>query len=204
MPLDAMNGRPTGSLADYLTSIGVVPVPMWVLQMHKDEQIRKNPPHILFTPVPYVAVGGLAYLSTIIWGASNGLVWAIAGVAFGWAFGLVMAAMFAFTLTMTSMFGRLTFRGPAKWVEKNALRGRALNPSVPPAIREVTEYVRRSLPGAYVIQGDLIQHNEVIDPYIVIQLPTDRNNPSSWSMERACLGIWDGERIYHCARIIGD
>lgn len=204
MPLDALNGRPAGSLADCLTSIGVVPVPMWVLQQHKDAQIRENPPHILMTPVPYVAVGLLAYLGVTIWGASHGLLWFAAAVGFGWAFGFVVAAMFAFSLSMASMFGHLTFRGQAQWVENNAARGLVLNPSVPPAIREVTEYVRRSLPGAYVIQGDLIQHNQVLDPYIVIQLPTDRNNPSSWSMERACLGIWDGERIYHCARIIPD
>lgn len=204
MPLDALNGRPYGSLTDYLTSIGVITVPMWVLQQHKDEQIRQNPPHILFTPLPYVAIGLLTYLGTIAWGATHGLVWAALAVGFGWAFGLVVTGIFAFSLSMASAFGHGTFRGPAQWIERNAARGRGLDPSMPPAIREVVEYVRRHLPAAYVIQGDLIQHNQVLDPYIVVQLPTDRNNPGSWNMERACLGIWDGERIHHCARIIRD
>lgn len=200
MPLDALNGRHSGLLADHMTSIGIIPVPMDVLERHKAEQIRLNPPNILFTHKPYVAVGLLVYVGMLAWGASSGgfLMLLLASTLGGFV-ALFTTAIFAFLVSMGTLIGNITLRGPAQWIESYAARGLALNRSIPEPIREVTEYVRQRLQ-VYVIQGDLIQRNQLLDPYIVIQLPS--RDPAM--NQRVCLGVWDGERILHCAQIIRD
>lgn len=207
MPLDALNGRDSVSLADYLTTLGIVPVPIAELEDYKAEQVRNHPPNVLTTAKPYFVVGLVSWLILIGVGAAEpGVTNLITAITTGWMFGVIMGFLSAVLFAMVCHLFGISLRGNAHWVERYATKGRALDPSIPQPIREVAEYVRERLPRSYVVYGELIQHNQLIDPYLLIQMPATHWHSSNlpWAGQRVCLGIWEDDRVIRCAERLDD
>lgn len=191
MPFDNVlsRNRPA-SLADCLTEIGVTPVPMSDLEAHKAEQVRLHPANVLGTSKPYLAIGAIFALGMAA------TIWTSNGQVDGFTVPIILMLGFsasAISFAFISAFCELLdirLRGKAEWFETDIYFYDRLT-EVPPAIREVAEHVRRYAPHAGLRCGQLIQRAVVLDPYIVVV-----------SMgERACLGIWEDDRVVAVAQV---
>ena len=191
MPFDDLLSRHRHLTLDaYLTEIGVTPVPMSVLEAHKAEQVRLHPANPLATRTPYLAMGAATALGlfALSW-ATHGSVEAIAvPIILMMGFG-ASALSFIFVSSFCDLLN-IRLRGKAEWSETDIYYYMRLN-DVPPAIREVADHVRRYAPETGLRYGQLVQRSELLDPYIVVRLGD----------ERACLGIWDGDRVIAVAEI---
>lgn len=190
MPFDLLGGQTVKSLTDHLTSIGIAPVPMATLKAHKAEQVRRHPANLLITYKPYAAIGVAVMLAlgspALLEGNFDLLpVVGMAGIA---AFGTSFLLIAGFCDLCN-----IRLRGRAIWFEDDIYRNAPL-PDMPPVIRKVVEDVRRFSPRVQVRYGQLIQRSELIDPYIVVECGD----------ERACLGIWEDDRVVAVATDINE
>ena len=196
MPLDALGGRSAVSLADFLTELGVTPIPMKDLEAHKAEQIRRHPPSLMRTPKPYVAVG-VTVLSGLLASryAATGEI-GLSTFVSACFLALAITAVLSLLAVMILDVMRIKLRGNATWVERHAFADR-----MPDPVYKVMRHVRDRLPQARFIYGELIQRSQVLDPYLVVYMPIDKHNLLPWGGQRACLGIWDDDGIIRIAEI---
>jgi hypothetical protein len=196
MPLDALGGRTVVSLVDFLTELGVTPVPMKDLEAHKAEQIRRNPPSIWLTPKPYMTFGLTAFVGLLgTRYAATGVV-GVGTLVTAFFLSLGMTGCFALALGAILDVKRVRLRSKATWVERHAFYE-----LMPEPVERVMRHVKDRVPNARFIYGELVQRSQVLDPYLVIYMPMDRNNLLPWAGQRACLGIWDDDGIIRIATV---
>lgn len=194
MPLDALGGRDIASLADVLTELGVVPVPMAELNAHKAEQIRRNPPSIWFTHKPFLAVG-LTSFAAALWFRYASVGSLSAGmIAAAFFLSLLVTAMFTLMAAIGFETLGIRLRGRAQWIECHPY-----GEPMPEPIKKVMQHVQHRLPRAHFVYGELVQKSQVLDPYLVVEL---RTGIAHALPQQACLGIWDDRGIIRIAMLI--
>ena len=182
MPLDDVGGRyqyllsPRTTLAGALATQEIDPVPLDVLREHRDEQIRLNPPSFLYrhrwvapglTMASFLVSIGAAALV----GSSQAAVSVILGGMLPALAGIVLASR--------------RVKGEAYWTERRVSEHGLEAAGVPREIATTARMIKRELPTARLVLGELRQDTVLLDPYLIAE----------FGEERAVLGIWDGDRI---------
>lgn len=174
MPLDGSNFVPVPQkkLTVALAASGLRPVDRLLLDKHKVEQIRKNPPSFIYRhgaaiqfALPVGLAAGLLLVALLLYGDYTAV-----GVAVGLA-----------TLGLAAMALLLPVKRPAQWRER-VIDDLA---AVHPAIRNSAIELERRLPGVRFRLGELVQNRTVLDPYLIAEYDGDQ----------AILGIWDGQQL---------
>jgi hypothetical protein len=186
MPLDDVGGRyqhllaPRTTLAGALADHGIEPVPLEYLKAHREEQVRLNPPSFLYrhrwvapglTMASFlVSIGAAALVGT-----SQAAVSVILGGMLPALAGIVLASR--------------RVRGEAYWTERRISEHGLETAGVPQEIGEIAHNLKRQVPTARLVLGELRQDTVLLDPYLVAE----------YGDERVVLGIWDGDTIITCA-----
>ena len=185
MPFD-VKGYEASTLADHLAMVGIMPVPMAVLAAHKAEQVRKHPGSVLNKPWPYFLVSALIFcpaaISYII-AAKPSLLDLLMTTVLGGVL-IIMGAGLSVVMAMFFCDAfKIKILDKAVWHET-----RWCYQDIPQPIEDIID--RLGWPGT-IYYGELIQHETILDPYVVVRIGT----------EEACLGIWDGDRIIAIAEL---
>lgn len=176
-----------------LASYGIEPVREEILDRHKAEQIRLHPASlfhrrpvlhrllVLTSCVATIASIGV-FMSCRITPPSDA---AIASLA------LVMACFMA--MVELVLFTRV--KRPAVWQETPLDKSRAQT-LLPPPVLELVDRIGDGAAGVKYKVGTLYQEHVALDPYLIAE-KYDRDTKTT---TRACLGIWDGDRIIDIAK----
>lgn len=187
MPLDDVGGvflreyalgRTT--LAGALARQGIVPIPLDYLKAHREEQLRLNPPSFLYrhrwlAPALTMASFLISIGAAAVVGSSQAAVSVILGGMLPALAGIMLASR--------------RVRGEAYWTERRVSESGLVPAGVPGEIAVVARLVKREIPTARLILGELRQDTVLLDPYLIAE----------YGDERAVLGIWDGPEILACA-----
>lgn len=189
MPLDMLVAN-RSALHTTALLLGITPVPNETLEAHKLAELRRHPgswwynhaglAELLLTFSFFLSAVILlaAVVFALLWvGTVAGLVCSGCGIA-----SLGLLALVGRTGMLT---GQLSLKGPAEWVETRRLY------TAPPPVAAMARCIKRALPEAVIIVGELRQMQVLLDPYLIVRLDD----------EHICLGIWDDKRIIHQARM---
>jgi hypothetical protein len=181
------------SIGVLLASYGIEPVPEDVLEQHKAEQVRINPAslfhrrpalHRLLVLTSCVAtIASIAvFMSCRITPPSAA---AIASLA------LVMGCF----MTMVELVLFTRVRRPAAWQETPLDKNQART-LLPRPVLDLVDRIDGGAHGVKFVVGTLYQENVVLDPYLI----AEKYDSDTKTTTRACLGIWDGDRIIDIAQ----
>jgi hypothetical protein len=186
MPFDALivPVRPR-SLADVLDELGILTVPWAVLETHKQAQLEKYPPGFWYHHQTLLPVGLLGSVGCMA--ASGGLTRGIAADASLLASAPSLIWMGSFALLI--VFGVFRVRAGAYWWERGVAVEDLGRVGVPGDVAATARLLHRDLPGCGLVLGELVQHEVVVDPYLIVM----------YDDEMACLGIWDDDGVIACA-----
>jgi hypothetical protein len=200
MPLDVLNFDPkilrqqTKPLADAVESLGIVPIPIADLDVHKRTEAAKYPGSFVFRhykTLEGLALGGFlfgiggAMLCAIMMGAAymaseeHIMVCSLCGVSCHFALAITCIAL-------AIVLCERAWKKPAQWIEGY---GFGLH-RIPTEISTLAWTVRRVVPNATIVIGTLVQHKVVLDPYLLMRL----------NDETIVLGIWDDRGIIRIAQ----
>jgi hypothetical protein len=173
------------TLAYHLRTLGIRPVPLAVLEAHKAEQLRLNPPHVMATIKPYAAtflVSTFGYLAQAKFLCQANL--DVVTIVMMTVAGLITTLLAWVIITMAFSRYGWEMLGRAQWVD-SAINIQGRSWSTPRPILTVALRLKECCPNVKFVQGDLIQNDISLDPYLIAELDG----------ERICLGIWDGFKI---------
>jgi hypothetical protein len=181
------------SIGVLLASRGIRPVPEDVLEQHKAEEIRKHPPSLFYRyPVLHrlavlascaATIASIAvFMSCQTAPPSNGAI-------------IALASVMACLLTTVELVAFTRARRPAAWQEVPLDRNQA--PDLLPApVLDLVDRVDDGTRGVRFLVGTLYQEHVALDPYLI----AEKFDYDTKTATRACLGIWDGDRIIGIAR----
>ncbi len=162
--------------------LGIVPVSLDLLDSHCQRMVRAHSVPAgagRWHPIGVSALGGLLAALVAVAGASPEA-WVI--VTLGG-----IAAAFAAAIRSAR-----TAQRSVSWVERE-IPAHALDRSgIPASIRSIAGDIRRQVPGARFVLGELRRKSVVLDPYLIVERDA----------QRIVLGIWDDEQVTACARRI--
>lgn len=195
MPYDGLLLAPAATLSQALRELEITPVPLGVLNLHKDAEVAKHPGsmigrfcqrHAATIGVTVFNIAELLALAMYV-SAAISVIMLVIGYLFAMLIG--MAAIFVLWLC-TYLVGILadgggpSFKGQAEWVETDYCFGDAPQDMIDMAIQII-----QRLPGSYAICGRLIQNEINLDPYLLVK----------FGREVVVIGVWDDNRIVYIA-----
>lgn len=186
MPFDALLApADQRALTAVLESCGVARLSQVTLADHKQKQLEKFRPSFWYqhqTWLLFALLGSVGCMA-ISGGLSNGVL-LVASPLTNW-----LTFVWMGVIGLLVIFGVFQVHAGSRWEERwvpvDALDGLG----VPEPIARLARQLYWRAPGSTLILGELIQEEVVLDPYLLLELGS----------ERMCLGIWDGERIIACA-----
>ncbi len=178
MPFDALVApAPHKLLADEVADRGIVPVSLGTLAAHQQAQLERFAPsfwyrHQALLPAALLgSVGGMAF--------SGGLAERVADSGSPLSCWLTLSWMGVIMLLLGA--GVFRVRAGSHWEERWVPAVWLKGLGVPEPIVALARDLNRSVPGAALILGELVEDHVVLDPYLLLE----RDG------ERVCLGIWD-------------
>lgn len=181
MPFDALVApAPQKLLDEELADHGIIPVSLVTLTAHQQAQLERFAPsfwyrHQALLPAALLgSVGGMAFSGGVAQRVVDGSplsCW----LTLSWM-GVIMLLLGA---------GVFRVRAGSHWEERWVSAVWLKELGVPEPIAALARDLNRSIPGAMLILGELIEDHVVLDPYLVLE----RDG------ERVCLGIWDDAGI---------
>jgi hypothetical protein len=199
MPFDGLVKTHTVDLTQrsidaVLATLGIQPIPNAVLEQHKAEQVNTHPASLFYRrPILH----RMAVLT-----ASAGTI-ASAFVFLSYNFVPSAASVTALTILSACLmataelvlFARI--KKPAAWRENlESFDTERARVSVPPPILDLIDQIDEVSDGVRFAVGTLYQEHVALDPYIIAETYDARTKTTS----RACLGIWDGDKVIHVAK----
>jgi hypothetical protein len=175
-----------------LASYGIEAVPAETLEQHKAEQIRQNPASLFHRRPALHRLAVLAscaatiastavFMSCRITPPSNAAIAALA---------VVMGCLL--TTVELAVFTRV--KRPAAWRETPL--DKSNSPALlPPPVLELVDRIDDGANGVKFLVGTLYQEHVALDPYVI----AEKYDYDTKTTTRACLGIWDGDRIIDIA-----
>jgi hypothetical protein len=180
------------SIDALLAARGIQAVPGEVLDQHKAEQIRKNPAS-LFHRRP--ALHRLAVLASCVATLASIAVFMSCRITPpSTAAVLALAAVMACLMTTVELVVFTRVRRPASWREDPLDKNRAAA-LLPPAVLDLVDRLGDNANGVEFVVGTLYQEHVALDPYL-IAVKYDHDTKTT---TRACLAIWDGDRVIDIA-----
>jgi len=182
MPFDALTGlSPSLTLAEALDAHGIVPVGWDKLAAHKQAQLAAFQPgfwqrHEAWLPIALVGSIGCMAVS----GGLSGRIAAGASLL-SWSPTLIWLGCF----TLLIVFGVFRGRAGASWQERTVQVEALAALGVPEGIAGPARALCRSVDGAELILGELVEEAVVLDPYLILVC----------NDQMVCLGIWDEARV---------
>jgi len=187
MPFDALVVTPRQtSLTEALEAQNLRPVPWQELATHKQEQQRKFGPSFWFRHQAMVSIS-LVVMSPMV-GAAVGATQGFTPHSSA----MTIAASFVWMcmVALITGTGLIRLRAGSHWEERR-VSVFALNAlDVPEPIARIAQSLKRDLPDAKFILGELKRESAVLDPYLLAEHGNDC----------VCLGIWENGQIIECAR----
>jgi len=182
MPFDALVAAPRQStVSDALESHAITPVAWTVLAEHKQAQLAKFGPSFWYRHQAAVSLA-LVLASPVVGvlaGAINGFNGHSGAVTIGSSF-----AWMCLVAVITGT-GLIRLRAGSHWREKWIPAGLLDDLGIPEPIAATARLLRRDLPGATLVLGELMREEAVLDPYLLLE----------YGHECICLGIWDDGQV---------
>ena len=186
MPFDALVAAPRHStVSETLERHGVTPVAWPVLAEHKQAQLEKFGPSFWYRH--QAAVSLALVLASPVVGVLAGVVNGFDGHSSAVTIGSSFAWMCL--VAVVTGTGLIRLRAGSHWRERWIPAGLLGDLGVPEPIAVTARLLRRELPGATLVLGELMREEAVLDPYLLIE----------YGHECVCLGIWDDGQIIACA-----
>jgi hypothetical protein len=174
-----------------LASLGIVPVTDEVLEAHKQREIDKHPPSLFYIrPHLHRLMLFLSGVGTVF---SVNLLTTFAPLHPAWTGVMAILPCACAVLLMKLVFFQ-TVKGPACWIEKPMQQPELAQ--MPTPLIGLVERVRHAAPTLKFTIGTLYQDVTALDPYVSVQGYDSATNMTV----RACLGIWDGQKIIEMAQ----
>nr|WP_294556154.1 hypothetical protein [uncultured Rhodopila sp.] len=181
------------SISVLLASRGIQPVPEDVLEQHKAEEIRKNPPSFFHRHPALHRLSVLASCSATI--ASMAVFMSCRITPPSNAAIVALAAVMGCLLTTVQLVAFTRARRPASWQEAQLDRNRAAD-LLPPPVLDLVDRIDDGANGVRFLVGTLYQEHVALDPYIV----AEKFDHDTKTTTRACIAIWDGDQIIGIAK----
>lgn len=187
MPFDAMVAvTRQRTVSEALERHGLTQVAWEVLAAHKQAQLEKFGPSFWYRHQAAVSMG-LVVASPVVGafaGAINGFTGHSSALTIGSSF-----AWMCLVAVLTGV-GLIRLRAGSHWRERWIPAGLLGDLGVPEPIAATARLLRRDLPGATLILGELMREEVVLDPYLLLE----------YGDERVCLGIWEDGEVIACAQ----
>lgn len=171
-PLDRLELTAQELLESAASASGLAILDLRFLEAHKADQLRRNPPGWI-----YRHADAIQFCQPIM------LLAGLSGFGVLGACGFMLAGVSAMILALGLAIAPLLIatRGPARWQEKPDPELRYAHPEM----RAAALRLKRTLPQARFVVGELYQDRTRLDPYLVAQ----------YRGARILLGIWDGDSV---------
>ena len=186
MPFDAMVAATRQqTVSETLDRHDLAPVPWDELAAHKLAQLEKFGPSFW-----YRHQAALSMALVVASPAVGALVGAIQGFS-AHSSALTIGSSFAWMclVAVVTGTGLIRLRAGSHWRERWIAPGLLADLGVPEPIAATARLLRRDLPGATLILGELMREEAVLDPYLLLR----------YGNETVCLGIWEDGQIVACA-----
>lgn len=186
MPFDAMVAvTRQRSISETLENQDITPVAWDLLAAHKQAQLEKFGPSFWYR---HQAALSMALV------VASPAVGALAGAIQGFtahSSALTIGSSFAWMclVAVVTGTGLIRLRAGSHWRERWIAAGLLGDLGVPDPIAAVARTLRRDLPGATLILGELMREEVVLDPYLLLK----------YGDECVCLGIWEDGQVIACA-----
>jgi hypothetical protein len=186
MPFDAMVAvTRQRSISETLERHDLTPVAWDYLAAHKQAQLEKFGPSIWYR---HQAALSMALV------IASPVVGALAGAIQGFtahSSALTIGSSFAWMclVAVVTGTGLIRLRAGSHWRERWVATGLLDDLGVPEPIAATARMLRRDLPGATLILGELMREEAVLDPYLLLK----------YGNESVCLGIWEDGQVIACA-----
>jgi hypothetical protein len=187
MPFDAMVAvTRQRSISETLEHQDITPVAWDLLAAHKQAQLQKFGPSFWYR---HQAALSMALV------VASPAVGALAGAIQGFtahSSALTIGSSFAWMclVAVVTGTGLIRLRAGSHWRERWIAAGLLGDLGVPDPIAAVARTLRRDLPGATLILGELMREEVVLDPYLLLK----------YGDECVCLGIWEDGQVIACAK----
>ncbi len=182
MPFDTTLLAPRlDPLAEALDRRNIMPVDPATLAAHKQAQLERFGPSFWYRHQGMLLLGLLVPFLGIA--AASGLAQGMRPFSASLPCFLSLGWMCLIPLLFVSGLFRL--RSGSHWEERWVSTTALDRLGVPEPIALLARELRRDVPGAALILGELVQDRAVLDPYLLLVR----------GRERICLGIWDGGKI---------
>jgi hypothetical protein len=186
MPFDAMVAvTRQRSISETLEHQDITPVAWDLLAAHKQAQLEKFGPSFWYR---HQAALSMALV------VASPAVGALAGAIQGFtahSSALTIGSSFAWMclVAVVTGTGLIRLRAGSHWRERWIAAGLLGDLGVPDPIAAVARTLRRDLPGATLILGELMREEVVLDPYLLLK----------YGDECVCLGICEDGQVIACA-----
>jgi hypothetical protein len=182
MPFDAMVAvtRPR-TISETLDRHGIAPVAWDLLAAHKQAQLEKFGPSFW-----YRHQAALSMALVVASPAVGAIVGAIQGFT-AHSSALTIGSSFAWMclVAVVTGTGLIRLRAGSHWRERWIAAGLLGDLGVPEPISATARTLRRELPGATLVLGELMREEAILDPYLLLK----------YGDECVCLGIWEDGQI---------
>lgn len=193
-------------LTSLLADLGIEPVSVAVLERHKADEIAKHPPSRMWRHPGLFQITGL--LLTLASMMASFTMWTeyargAAPMAGHWLAGLIPVTAVSICLMLRFNLGA-SLKTPARWVEADCypinfvVETHFLYPfAVPKAVKDIAFRIATEDRDVKFVVGTLYQKTIALDPYLLVE----KIDPVTGRQTRACLGVWDGDKIIHIAKV---